>query len=51
MMENQQKDYDKKTHDKNIYFFMSDNIINNETEIFNKMPNKFNFPKNQTYYI
>ena len=33
MMENQQKDYDKKTHDKKIYFFMSDNIINNETEI------------------
>jgi len=51
MMENQQKDYDKKTHDKKIYFFMSDNIINNETEIFNKLSNKFNFPKNQTYYI
>lgn len=51
MMENQQKDYDKKTHDKKIYFFMSDKIINNETEIFYRLTNKFNFPKNQTYYI
>ena len=51
MMKNQQNYYDKNTHEKKIYFFMSDKIIKNEIEIFNKLSNKLNFPKNQTYYI
>lgn len=51
MMENQQKNFDKNNHEKKIYFFMSDKIIKNESEIFYKLSDNFNFPKNQTYYI
>lgn len=51
MMKNQQKDYEKKEHEKKIYFFMSDKIINNESEIFQKLSAKFIFPINETYYI
>lgn len=44
LMQNQQNDYNSRSHEYKIYFFMSNKIIHDEAKLFDALSRKYDFP-------
>lgn len=51
LMQNQQNDYDNRSHERKIYFFMSNKIINDKAKLFDALLGKCDFPKDVDFYL
>lgn len=51
LMQNQQNDYDSRSHEYKIYFFMSNKIIDDEAKLFKVLSKKYDFPKDVDFYL
>lgn len=51
LMQNQQNDYDAIPHERKIYFFMSNKIIHDESKLFETLSGKYDFPKDEDFYL
>ena len=51
LMQNQQNDYDNRSHEHKIYFFMSNKIIHDESKLFETLLGKYDFPKDEDFYL
>ena len=51
LMQNQQNDYDNRSHERKIYFFMSNKIIHDESKLFETLSGKCDFPKDVDFYL
>lgn len=51
LMQNQQNDYDNRSHEHKIYFFMSNKIIHDESKLFETLSGKYDFPKDEDFYL
>lgn len=51
LMQNQQNDYNSRSHEYKIYFFMSNKIIDDGSKLFETLSKKYDFPQGVDFYL